>query len=65
MTQSFRTSHVARAVKAVQSAGLKVTAVVVSPDGTVRIETAETDDPDAELEAARARRALRKAERRA
>jgi len=47
---AFKLSDIQRAVKAVQAAGLKVHAVEVAPDGTIRVLTsraagATQDDP--------------------
>lgn len=53
-----------RAVKAVQAAGLAVTGVEVSPDGSIRVLTAVVNlNAHDELEAARERRRARKIDR--
>jgi hypothetical protein len=38
---SFREVDLRRAVKAVQAAGLPVTAIEITPDGTIRVLTSE------------------------
>lgn len=38
---AFRQADLQRAVKAVQAAGLPVTAIEIAPDGTIRILTSE------------------------
>lgn len=56
---------VSKAVKAVQAAGLAVTAIEVSPDGTVRVLTApaNVEAGATELERARERRRASKVDR--
>lgn len=38
---TFRQADLQRAVKAVQAAGLPVTAIEIAPDGTIRVLTSE------------------------
>lgn len=55
---------VTRTIKAVRASGLIVTAVVVAPDGTVTVNTAQPEaDLGDELTAMRAARAQRRADR--
>ena len=42
---AFTQAQVRRAVKAAESAGLRVKGVTVKPDGSITIESGETDAP--------------------
>ncbi len=55
---------ISKTVKAVKSAGLAVTGVEVSPDGSIRVLTAPANiNAHDDLEAARERRRARKVDR--
>lgn len=42
---AFTQAQVRRAVKAAESSGLRVVAVTVRPDGSIRVETGDNGDP--------------------
>lgn len=42
---AFTQAQVRRAVKAAESAGLRVVGVTVRPDGSIRVDTGDNDNP--------------------
>jgi hypothetical protein len=49
-TQKFRRTEVVRAIRAAETAGLKVAGVEIEPTGKIRITVGESDTPHDENE---------------